>query len=68
MIIKLIYMGSLKWSNDEGCYHNLNVIKPKYKSLIAFDFDDTLVNLKTKKILLNVKEILNEWYEKKYLL
>ena len=57
---------SFEWSNDNGCYHNFNVIKPKYKSLIAFDFDDTLVNLKTKKILPNVKEVLNEWYEKKY--
>ena len=52
---------SFEWSNYEGCYHNFNVIKPKYKSLIAFDFDDTLVNLKTKKILTKVKEVLNEW-------
>ena len=50
-------MDSFKWSNDNGCYHNFNVIKPKYKSLIAFDFDDTLVNLKTTKILINVNEI-----------
>ena len=57
-------MDSFKWSNDNGCYHNFNVIKPKYKSLIAFDFDDTLVNLKTKKILINVKEVLNQLYEK----
>ena len=50
-------MDSFKWSNDNGCYHNLNVINRKYRRLVAFDFDDTLVNLKTTKILINVNEI-----------
>lgn len=56
------------WSNIEGCYYNANEINGITDALnskiVAFDFDDTLVSRKTKEILPNVKEVLNEWHKK----
>ena len=51
------------WSNIEGCYNNANGIALN-SAFVAFDFDDTLVSRKTKEILPNVKEVLNEWHKK----
>ena len=51
------------WSNTGTCYHNMSgIFNRKYMTLITFDFDDTLVDLKTKQILPGVKETLVKWY------
>jgi bifunctional polynucleotide phosphatase/kinase len=47
------------WLNEETCVYKLSGIKEK--PCIGFDFDNTLVQLRTSDILPNVKEILTKY-------
>ena len=57
-------------SNSGTCFHNFKVDGDIYQQLlkkrpvVGFDFDDTLVDLKTRAILPNVIEKLKALYEK----
>jgi bifunctional polynucleotide phosphatase/kinase len=48
------------WSHKETCVYKLSEIKDK--PCIGFDFDNTLVQLRTSDILPNVKERLTRYY------
>ena len=52
----------MSWLNKHTCYYLINKDTIDDNEFIAFDFDDTLVDLKTKNILDNVLNTLTQLY------
>ena len=56
----------MSWLNKHTCYYLINKDTIDDNEFIAFDFDDTLVDLKTKNILDNVLNTLTQLYNTGY--
>ncbi len=56
----------MDWLNKQTCNYFIDCDTKDTNEFIAFDFDDTLVDLKTKNILDNVLNILTQLYNTGY--
>ncbi|MBE18137.1 MAG: DNA 3'-phosphatase [Nitrospinae bacterium] len=56
----------MDWLNKQTCYYFIDKDTKDTNEFIAFDFDDTLVDLKTKNILDNVLNTLTQLYNTGY--